>query len=302
MVLPDRMSEAAANGEVGAVAEWFAGGDRDPDERDHQGLTMLYSAAEQGQTAVMRALVRDFGASVDAATVGDGFEETPLHSVVYRSRPAAAAFLLDSGANVDARAAHNRTPLMYAAWASRRAMVRLLLFRNADSAIRSDVPPGPAPLVPLGGRDAEAIAQFRRNEPERALLADFRLAGGTWRAYVREPRVRLVGLRVLCEQGRASTEDALLARLFPAAPPPPAGAPKRARGAYRAGKGGRIPRGLFWHVFGFWRDERDFDPKELAESGESGGPDSELSESDSSCESDADHRDAPDPDRAPKMP
>ena len=61
---------------------------------------------------------------------------------------------------------------------------------------------------------------------------------------------------IAAEQGRAETQDALLRRLFPAGPPAPEGI-KRPREAYRAQKGGRLPRGIFVHIVGFWRSSRD---------------------------------------------
>jgi len=94
-------------------------------------------------------------------------------------------------------------------------MIRLLLSRGADLDARTDY-----------GRDAEAEpAHCNRNEAA-TLLADVRLAGG-WRSYVRVPRIRVLALRVLCDEGRAWTDDDLLARVFGAAPPSPSA--KRAR-------------------------------------------------------------------------
>ena len=64
-------------------------------------------------------------------------------------------------------------------------------------------------------------------------------------------------LRILAEQGRAETNDPLLVRLFPAGPPASEGT-KRPREAYRAQKGGRLPRGIFAHIAGYWRWSLDF--------------------------------------------
>ena len=64
-------------------------------------------------------------------------------------------------------------------------------------------------------------------------------------------------LRIVAEQGRAETQDTLLRRLFPAGPPAPEGI-KRPREAYRAQKGGRLPRGIFMHIAGYWRSSRDY--------------------------------------------
>ena len=61
-------------------------------------------------------------------------------------------------------------------------------------------------------------------------------------------------LRILAEQGLAETQDTLLRRLFPAGPPAPEGIER----TYRAQKGGLIPRGIFMHIFGYWRSSRDY--------------------------------------------
>ena len=107
---------------------------------------------------------------------------------------------------------------------------------------------------------AEDLARFHPGSSGRrkdaALLRDVRCAGG-WLGYVRTPRKRLVALRILAEQGRAETKDTRLVRLFPAGPPASEGT-KRPREAYRAQKGGRIPRGIFMHIVGYWRSSRDY--------------------------------------------
>ena len=117
-------------------------------------------------------------------------------------------------------------------------------------------------VVDLPTQVDEFKAWVRSRFPEQAALIanvrEVRAAGG-WDAFVRVPRKRVLALRVLCEQGRASTDDALLRRLFPAAPPAAAGV-KRARADYLAAKGGRLPRGIFWLVLEFWRCDRDSGP------------------------------------------
>ena len=69
---------------------------------------------------------------------------------------------------------------------------------------------------------------------------------------------------MLCEQGRASTNDPLLRRLFPlraaglGRPRRRSVTPaKKPREAYRAAEGGQVPRGIFWLVFEYWRSDRD---------------------------------------------
>ena len=90
------------------------------------------------------------------------------------------------------------------------ALLRLLLSRGADLRTKDRY-----------GHTAIQIAGL--GTPARALLSDIKAAGG-WRSYVHRDRMRLLVLRALCEKGRATTGDGLLARLFAAekvAPPPP---------------------------------------------------------------------------------
>ena len=144
-----------------------------------------------------------------------------LHASVWAGQWFATVLLLDCGADVDVRATdRRRTPLMRAADRTRSvraeampahlAMVRLLLSRGADVRAKDRM-----------GHQAHQIAAM--GTPVRALLSDVRAAGG-WRSYVHRDRMRLLVLRALCEKGRATTSDGLLARLFAAeevAPPRP---------------------------------------------------------------------------------
>ena len=136
-----------------------------------------------------------------------------LHSSVWAGQWFATVLLLDCGADVDVRATdRRRTPLMRAADRTRSvraevmpahlAMVRLLLSRGADVRAKDRM-----------GHQAHQIAGM--GTPVRALLSDVRAAGG-WRSYVHRDRMRLLVLRALCEKGRATTSDGLLARLFAA--------------------------------------------------------------------------------------
>ena len=108
------------------------------------------------------------------------------------------------------------------------------------------------------GGTAEAVAEHQGHGECFTLLSGVRLAGG-WKKWVSIPRKQLVVLRVLCERGRASTEDALLARLFPSNSPAEEAeeddneAASRARVAPR----GEVPKEVFWHVLEYWQSSRD---------------------------------------------
>jgi hypothetical protein len=118
-------------------------------------------------------------------------------------------------------------------------MCKLLLSRRASLDVRN-----------IHGRDPEASAQLRGRTAVADLLAAVRAAGG-WPAYVAAPRVQLLMLRILCEQGRAVAPQGLLARLFPCETERRASL-RSARNASAA-----LPKELFWHIVKFWRSDRD---------------------------------------------
>ena len=63
----------------------------------------------------------------------------------------------------------------------------------------------------------------------RSLIEGVRAAGGTWAAYARLPRRRVLRLRSLVARGRARTADPILEPVF------------------------RLPNEMCWHVLKFWR-------------------------------------------------
>ena len=86
-------------------------------------------------------------------------------------------------------------------------------------------------------------------------LADFLAAvkrAGSYAAYVRAPRVKLVRLRTLCARGRARPPaDPILERLF-------GGAPETSSTTKSTCSSRRpLPNEVFWHVLAYWRTSRD---------------------------------------------
>ena len=243
MELTKELLDAAQKGDTAAIQEWFPTGTRDPDEQMQNGDTLLSVAADAGRIEMMRILLAH-GASVDTSKVGVGL--TALHHAARRGRHDAAALLINHGAQVDVRDTNGWTSLIWAIYnnCGNFELPCLLLHHGANFDARDN-----------SGATAEALARRWNNLETTALLAGVRRAGG-WRPYVRYPRFCLLMLRILAEQGRAETQDALLRRLFPAGPPAPEGT-KRPREAYRAQKGGQLPRGIFVHIVGFWRSSRD---------------------------------------------
>ena len=177
------------------------------------GRALLARAVETNRRDVVQFLLSR-GVDVNHESMG------LLHSAVWKGQFIATGLLLDCGVDVDALDPdRGRTPLMRAADRTRSvpaevmpahlALVRLLLSRGADVRAKDRM-----------GHQAHQIAAM--GTPVRALLSDVRAAGG-WRSYVHRDRMRLLVLRALCEKGRATTSDGLLARLFAAekvAPPP----------------------------------------------------------------------------------
>ena len=241
MVLSAEIIRAAKFGDTAAIQGWFSTGD--PDERGVYGRTLLYVAALYGHCDTMRFLL-GHGASVDAT---NDYGETPLSAVAYDGKHDAAVLLLDRGAQIDLADNFGRTPLLRAAAKDRCDMIRLLLSRGAALGSRDN-----------NGRNAEAYACNNNRDEAAALLADVRIAGG-WDAYLRYPRKRLLALRVLCERGRAKTDDDLLLRLFPWHPPvqEKQGPTTRAARRARAPQAAQLPKEVFWLILKFWRSDRD---------------------------------------------
>ena len=164
--------------------------------------------------------------------------------------------LLDAGADINARSKPprpGRTPLISAigfiGWprdASRLnrhcvALVSDLL--RAGASLDNPINISEAePIAGLSGRfDSvddlvraieRSAVQLRDNEHWamiRSLIEGVRAAGGTWAAYARLPRRRVLRLRSLMARGRARTADPIIEPVF------------------------RLPNEMCWHVLKFWR-------------------------------------------------
>ena len=183
---------------------------------------LILKAVDLRRADVVRFMV-ERGADLNHVwEVTTSTDESLLHAAVWRGRHSDVAFVLylgGSALDVDVPLqpnARNRTPLMRAAdracipcsaeeEAARLATVKLLLHHGANLEARDRY-----------GHRAHQIAHM--GSSARALLNDVRAAGG-WRPYARRgfhgDRREMLVLRVLCERGRATTDDALLSRLFP---------------------------------------------------------------------------------------
>ena len=167
--------------------------------------------------------------------------------------------LIRHGAAVDARTTGSRkTPLILAARYSgfvSLGVVRELLRGGAS-----------LDAVDHKGRTVEATARTRLQRPiyDRRRIPDrpdhYRRPGaveaflelcaavraaGSWKRYANEPRVQLVVLRKLAENGRAVATRGVATRLF---------APRR---RVQAMGSRALPDVLFWKILEFWRTDRD---------------------------------------------
>jgi len=223
---------------------------------------LILKAVDLRRADVVRFMV-ERGADLNHVwEVTTSTDESLLHAAVWRGRHSDAAFVLDLGGSavdVDVPlqpngvgiSARNRTPLMRAAdracllcsaeeEAARLATVKLLLHHGANLEARDRY-----------GHRAHQIA--RVGSPARALLNDVRAAGG-WRSYARRgfhgDRLEMLVLRVLCERGRATTDDALLSRLFPCVESARASDDEVVEAPAR--RLDPVDRDAFRHVFSFW--------------------------------------------------
>ena len=125
----------------------------------------------------------------------------------------------------------------------RVALVSEVLRAGASLDIRNfDISDVDSPIAGLSGRfdsvddlvraiECSAV-QLRDNEHWamiRSLVEGVRAAGGTWAAYARLPRRRVLRLRSLVARGRARTADPIIEPVF------------------------RLPNEMCWHVLKFWR-------------------------------------------------
>ena len=218
---------------------------------------LILKAVDLRRADVVRFMV-ERGADLNHVwEVTTSTDESLLHAAVWRGRHSDAAFVLNLGGSavdVDVPlqpSARNRTPLMRAAdracipcsaeeEAARLATVKLLLHHGANLEARDRY-----------GHRAHQIAHM--GSSARALLNDVRAAGG-WRPYARRgfhgDRLEMLVLRVLCERGRATTDDALLSRLFPCVESARASDDEVVEAPAR--RLDPVDRDAFRNVFSFW--------------------------------------------------
>lgn len=136
-------------------------------DRDCAGLTLLHVAADRGEDGALAWLV-EHGAEVDAR---DLLGETPLHRAAWQGQEAAARRLVAGGALVDARDATGRTPLTRAVLGDREALVASLLAAGASPVARDAERATPLHLAAQLGRLA-LVERLAAAEPVAVATRD----------------------------------------------------------------------------------------------------------------------------------
>ena len=251
MELPDSILDAAEFGDLEAVQRWLA---QNPDcidlcseKPESIGDTLLICALYAPRSDVLRLLIAK-GADVNDNRGGISVLHIAVSDPEVQSKLERTRLLLDAGAEIDIRDVSFQTPLMSAASEGHFDVTRLLVSRGANiRAIAND-------------ENAYGIASGNGKVDCANFLFAVLEAGG-WPAYVahlRQPRIDLLMLRLLCQDGRAAAPaGTVLERLF--APPPPEPARRFSRSAARRRSVARttLPKEVFWHVASFWRCDRD---------------------------------------------
>ena len=255
--IPDHLHEALLEGDCDLVRAWFeADESRDPNMGSPPLLYLALRSKSglphsRGDRTEMVRLLGARGADMN-------LKQIPWLKPLFWSANAGAfvgemSAMIDYGADVNASSSPNlRSILMfcsrYREWNanafSLAPLARLLVRRGADVFLKDKE-----------GLDAEDHARFYIHEREDgSALADFLAAvkrAGSYAAYVRAPRVKLVRLRTLCARGRARPPaDPVLERLFGGAPETPS-TTKSPRSSPP------LPNEVFWHVVAYWRTSRD---------------------------------------------
>ena len=124
------------------------------DVRDEEGNTSLMRAALDGQTEIVKGLLRN-GADVNAQNL-EG--RTALMFAIINLRTATVKTLLQFGADVNVQARRGCTPLMLAACSGDIGITQALLIRGADA--RKICWPGKTALVVAIEHSYNAIAEL----------------------------------------------------------------------------------------------------------------------------------------------
>ena len=178
----------------------------------------MFVAARRDRSDVL-ALLLDLGFTVDVA---DRTGKTPLHEAAANGALAAATFLIEHGAEVDAReSTYNAAPIGWAAYGDRTDMVRLLArhsrdiptlcYRGCVDRVRELVAEDPRRARAVGTSGHTALWWLPDEEDAALALVDLLLAAGV------DPSARDREGRTAADQARRRGMLAVAARLEEAA-------------------------------------------------------------------------------------
>jgi ankyrin repeat protein len=148
--------EAAATGQADQLRTLIAKNPSLANSYSPDGFTPLGLAAFFGQAETLNALVHA-GAQVNAAS-RESMQMSPLGSALAAERNDLAQFLIDHGADVNAKAANDLTPLHTAAARGNLESAQLLLDHGAD--INARTKDGKTPLAYAQERNHPQMVEF----------------------------------------------------------------------------------------------------------------------------------------------
>jgi ankyrin repeat protein len=125
--MPDPSKEiikAAKAGRTAKVKELLAADASLRNARDKDGSTPLHCATWKGQQGVVAWLLKS-GAEVNAHNANEHWGTTPLHAAAHANQAAIAQMLIDHGADVNARDMNAQTPLHHTTFHKAKAVAKL---------------------------------------------------------------------------------------------------------------------------------------------------------------------------------
>jgi ankyrin repeat protein len=124
-----------ANDNEGTIAKMLIKSGANPDVKNNDGETMLFTIAKSGHEAAVAAvkILIDGGADVDAWTTRPwGTRESALHVAARHGNEAIVRVLLESGVNIHSRTSYGNTVLSEAVSGQEPSMVTLLIDNGAN--------------------------------------------------------------------------------------------------------------------------------------------------------------------------
>jgi len=115
----------------------------------------IHTAVERGNLSAVEAMI---GADPGLVRATSDSADQPLHIAAWQRRAKIAEFLLDSGADVNAKGERGRTPLHYAVENVAKSVVRILIAHGADASIIND--DGLTPLYRAAATEDKSMTEL----------------------------------------------------------------------------------------------------------------------------------------------